>query len=183
MLRVKVRYGASFGAVGERIIVPLLLRAIRKSKWSTDNNILWLSAQEIQADALVDLKTSNNTLSVWYVEDDRSNLQQVITALASNRDNVANLDYALFDLKLVEDIGIKVEINEGATPYDKANRWHRDLVELSANKLIKLAEIILTKSHKERVLEKKILNLIKEAVKDGEIDRTKLKENIVKKLT
>ncbi|MGL5872037.1 MAG: hypothetical protein ACRC2R_06660 [Xenococcaceae cyanobacterium] len=162
--------------------MPLLLRAIRKSKWSTSNNISWLSAQEIQADALGDLKTSNNTLSVWYVEDDKSNLEQVIIALAANRDTISNLDYALFDLNLVEDIGIKIEVNEGATPYESANRWHRDLVELSVTKLVKLAKVILTKSHKERIPEKKILSLIRDTVKNGNIDKTKLPPKIAGKL-
>jgi hypothetical protein len=92
-------------------LVPLLLRGIRKRRWSTDTtdkSISWLSNGEIQSDALGDLNTSNNTLSVWYVEDDQSNLDQVITALASNRDAISNLDYVLFDISLVNSIQINI---------------------------------------------------------------------------
>jgi hypothetical protein len=163
--------------------VPLLLRAIRKNRWYTSDTIPWLPEGEIQADPLGDLATGHNTLSVWQVEDDKSNLEQVITALAANRDTISNLDYALFDLDLLSTIGIRVEVNEGATPYERANHWHRDLVELTATKLVKLAQVMLMNSNRERVLEKKILSLIKDAVQTGQIDKARLSQKITSKLT
>lgn len=162
--------------------MPLILRAIRKNRWYTSDIISWLPKGEIQADPLGDLATGSNTLSMWQVENDTSNLKQVIAALASNRDSISNLDYAIFDIDLLADTGIKVEINQGATPYEMANYWHRDLVELTATKLVKLAETMLIHSHRERILEKTVLTWIKDAVKNGQIDRTKLSAGITKKL-
>lgn len=163
--------------------MPLLLRAIRRNRWYTSDTVSWLPKGEIQADPLGDLATGNNTLSVWQVEDDKSNLEQVIAALAASRDTVSNLDYAIFDVDLLSSIGIKIEVNEGATPYEMANRWHRDLVELTATKLVRLAEAILVHSHRERVPEKKVLRLIKDAVQNGQIDKTKLRPSITTKLS
>jgi hypothetical protein len=138
---------------------------------------------EIQADAFGDLSTSNNTLSVWYVEDDKSNLDEVITALASNRDTISNLDYVLFNIDLVSSIGINIERNSGATPFETANHWHRDLTMLTASRLFKLVDIICNKNSSiERVQEKKIINLIGDAVNDGVIERAKLKEKIISAL-
>jgi hypothetical protein len=162
--------------------VPLLLRAIRKSRWNKDN-FPWLTQDDIQADLLGDLVTSNNTLSVWLVQDDKSNLNEVITALASNRNTISNLDYAIFDISLLESINIKLEVNEGNTHYDKSNRWHRDLIELTANKIVKLAESMLKNSSIERVLEKKISDLIKGAVDNGQIDKEKLNPSINNKVS
>jgi hypothetical protein len=162
--------------------VPLLLRTIKKSRWNKDN-FPWLTQDDIQADLLGDLVTSKNALSVWLVQDDKSNLNEVITALASNRDTVSNLDYTIFDVNLLLDINIKIEINEGKTPYEKANRWHRDLIELTANKIVKLAESLLKHSSKERILEREILNLIKVAVSNGQIEREKLKPSINNKVS
>ena len=162
--------------------MPLLLRAIRKNRWYMSDDIPWLPKGEIQADPLGDLATGNNTLSVWQVEDDNSNLKQVIAALASNRDSISNLDYAVFDIDLLADTGIKVKINQGATPYEMANFWHRDLVELTATKLVKLAETMLIHSCRERIPEKTVLNWIKDAVENGQIDKTKLSAGITKKL-
>ncbi len=162
--------------------MPLLLRAIRKSRWNKDN-FPWLTQDDIQADLLGDLVTSNNTLSVWLVQDDKSNLNEVITALASNRNTISNLDYAIFDISLLESINIKLEVNEGNTHYDKSNRWHRDLIELTANKIVKLAESMLKNSSIERVLEKKISDLIKGAVDNGQIDKEKLNPSINNKVS
>lgn len=162
--------------------MPLLLRKIRKSKWYKNDSVPWLGEEEIQADALGDLVTSSNTLSVWLVEDDKSNLEQVIAALASSCDNLSNLDYALLNVDLLLNVGIKIESKEGLTPYSRANQWHRDLVELTTSKLFKLAEDMFIHSDRKRVAEKTVLNLIRDAVQNGQIDTTKLSTGIARKL-
>lgn len=163
--------------------MPLLLRKIRKSKWYKNDSVPWLKQNEIQADALGDIVTSSNTLSVWLVEDDKSNLEQVIVALASSCDNISNFDYALINVDLLKlNVDIKIEMKEGLTPYSRANSWHRDLVEITTNKLFKLAEAMFIHSPRERVTEKTVLNWIKNAVQNGHIDRTKLSAGITKKL-
>jgi hypothetical protein len=56
----------------------------------------WLSPGDVPADGLVDLRTSNNELSVWHVEADESILHAVVAALASNKTKrVDKLDYVL----------------------------------------------------------------------------------------
>ncbi len=162
--------------------MPLLLRLIRKNRWYSDETPPWLQNGEIQADPLGDLVTGNNNLSVWEVEDDKSNLDQVITALAASHDSISNLDYSLFDKNSLSKIGIRVETSKGKTPYEKANNLHRDLIELTATKLVKLAEVMLRSSSRERVPEKQILILIKDAVNNQQIDEKMLKQNISAKL-
>jgi hypothetical protein len=161
--------------------VPLLLRAIRKSRWNK-TNCPWLPVGDIQADPLGDLATGSNTLSVWLVQDDRSNLNDVLLALGASRDTASNLDYTIFDIDLLVNINIKLETNEGKTPYAKANCWHRDLVELTANKIVKLAESLLKNAELERFSEKEMIKLIQDAVNNKQIDRTKLKPSIDKRL-
>jgi hypothetical protein len=162
--------------------VPLLLRAIRKNRWYKSEAVAWLPEGEIQADPLGDLATSNNTLSVWQVEDDDSNLEKVITALASSRASISNLDYAVLNIDLLTETGIKIEINPGETPYELANVWHRDLIELTATKIVRLAETMMQNSHILRIPEKRVLDLIKDAVHNGQIDKTKLHPGIANKL-
>lgn len=161
--------------------MPLLLRAIKKSRWHK-TGMPWLTQGDIQADPLGDLVTGSNTLSVWLVQDDRSNLNEVILALGTSRDNLSHLDYTIFDTSLLEHISIKLEVNEGKTPYDKANRWHRDLVELTANKIVRLAEYLLNNAQIVRIPEKTMLGLIKDAVNNRQIDIAKLKPSINNKL-
>ena len=68
--------------------MPLFLRIIRKAKWYKNEQVPWLPEGELQADTLTDLSTKSNELSVWHIEDDRSNLEQVVTALAAGRDHL-----------------------------------------------------------------------------------------------
>ncbi len=162
--------------------MPLLLRKIRKSKWYKTDSVLWLKQDEIQADALGDIVTSSNTLSVWLVEDDKSNLEEVIVALAVCGDTISNFDYTLINVDLLLSIGIKIETKEGLTPYSRANHWHRDIIELTTYKILRLAEAIFLHSDRKRVAEKEVLTLVKVVVQNGQIDRTKLKPGITKRL-
>jgi len=162
--------------------VPLFLRIIRKAKWYKNEQVPWLPEGELQADTLTDLSTKSNELSVWHIEDDRSNLEQVVTALAAGRDNIASLDYALFDQQTLLAINIKIKETKGGSPDEKVNSWHRDLVELSATKLMALAKVIQTEAVKGRILPKDIIRLIKQAIASGQIERAKLKPGIVAKI-
>ncbi|MBT9148966.1 MAG: hypothetical protein AAGB97_02685 [Dehalococcoidia bacterium] len=158
--------------------MPLLLRFIRKSRWYGHEVHPWLPAGSLQADALLDLKTTANGLSMWQIKDDKSNLKQVITAHATTRDHVSNSDYAIFDQQLMSEIDVKIKYTMGNTSYENANPWHRDLPELSAEKLMGLARVIMESADKQRFSEKRVLGLLKEAVVSGDIDLTKLKDGV-----
>jgi len=139
--------------------------------------------EQIRNGPLRDFVLENSTLSVWYIEDDRSNLEQVAVALASTRDSFSNFDYALIDEALLITINIKIEQTDGATPDQEANtRWHRDLVELADSKLIDLVRTIAEKGETARIPEKKMAVLIQQAVAARHLDRTKLKKGLAAKL-
>jgi hypothetical protein len=77
--------------------MPLILRKIRKARWYQydRSDFPWLLEEDIPADPLGDLATNDNELSVWQINDDKSNLPRVAAALAANCDDISNLDYAL----------------------------------------------------------------------------------------
>jgi hypothetical protein len=135
--------------------VPLILRKIRKNKWCNTESLSWLQEGEIQADAFNDVATKSNTLSVWEVADDKSDLEQVIIALASSCDNLSNLDYAVINSDLLKDIGIQSIATEGNTIYSKANPLHRDLVDLTASKLLRSLKLCLSIQREHDVQRKK----------------------------
>ena len=64
------------------------------------------------------------------------------TALAANRDALANFDYVVLDVHPLTDLNIRVDESKGGTPDEEVNAWHRDLVELSAQKIMGLAVVI-----------------------------------------
>ena len=162
--------------------MPLILRKIRRSKWYKHEGVAWLQAGELQADILVDLKTEDNWMSVWLVEDDKSNLDDLLSALAATCAVLSNLDYATLAEDIVSAVGVKIVQTEGDTPNKDVNKWHHDLVELSVSKVVGLAKAILTSGETKRVQPRQILRLIARAVESGKIDATKLSEDIRAKL-
>ena len=149
-----------------------LLRKITKPKWFDKP---WLPAGEVPADALVDLRTQNNELSVWRVEPDEVNLHAVIAALASNKtERLANLDYVVLDEEVVAGLGIEWTQTVGDSPHRDANlQWHCDLTELTATKVVGLARAMKRKeAEHKRVQHTAVRDILRAALQDGALQRT-----------
>jgi hypothetical protein len=152
------------------------LRKIRKSKWYKNENPPWLNPDEIQADALVDIGTQSNELSVYYVDDQKTCLDQVAVALALLCNYVSNLDYVLIREDDLDDARIKVRPspNHGQTPDDIVNSQHCDIYEVSAQKLLALAAIIKN-SEIGRITEPNLRRKAARALFEKRMDRTKIR--------
>jgi len=164
--------------------LPLWLRKISKSRWYGHEAHRWLpngslEADAIQADAMSDLRTESNALSVWRINDNRTNLEQIIIALAANLPRPTHLDYALFDQQFLVNNEFKIEQLPGNTPCAAANSYHFHLTELSVHKLTEVAEIIKGKAERNRYTKKETLALIKRAIDSGVISRERLGPSIV----
>ena len=158
--------------------MSLVFRKIKKSKWYKNDGVPWLATNDLQADALADLKTTGNALSVYFVDrSDKEDLDRVVTALAATRERIEEVEYALFEESALSEIGIKVATAEADTPDAVVNTWHRHLVEMSANKIMELAYIIRNEGKKERVLGKRIRDMLIDALISKRIDRGRIKLN------
>lgn len=97
------------------------------------------------ADPLGDLKTTDNKLSVYFIDDKGSNLDEVILALASAPEKKYLDDilaYVLLDPVELERMKFVIKESKGKTRIHKVNESHRDIVGLTAERLIELAKII-----------------------------------------
>lgn len=155
--------------------MPLILRKIRKAKWYRSDAVPWLTKDDLQADAFVDLGTKANRLSVYVVEDDQSNLERIVAGVAANCDFISDFDYTLFAQEALDEIKINAEDTFGETPDAVVNTWHRDLVELSSANIFALANVIGTRAERRRVLSKRALELVAHAIGSGQIERYKLR--------
>jgi hypothetical protein len=131
----------------------------------------------MQADALGDLRTQNNELSVWLVADDKNNLAEVVAALSLSADQVSIVEYALISLDVLSDKGFDIVENIGVTPFTTANHWHRDLVKLSAGKVFELVELVKM-AEKERCRNKDALRYITHAINSGTVDVSKISNKL-----
>ena len=159
--------------------MQLFLRQIRKSKWYRHEGVSWLPEDELQADTLDDLHTTDNAMSVWFVADDRSNINDIVCALAAGRDSLANLDFALFDVEIALSLEIPTKSTFGATLDEKVNEWRRELVHLTARKLLDLAKAISSTGQICRISKKNITELVREAVKSRKVDPAKLSDGVL----
>ena len=148
------------------------LRKIRKNRWH--DIIPWLQSGDIQADALGDLNTSDNQLSVWLVDNDKSYLEQIVAAITATRDHISNFDYVLFQEEDVLQLNIKVVESPGKTPSQVVNSWHVDFTELTGEELVALAHVIQENGQRERIPEKRVLDLLAQGFASQQIDREKV---------
>ena len=161
--------------------MAFLLRKITKPKWyDTD----WLPRGEVPADGLVDLRTDGNELSVWRVEPDESNLNAIVAALAGRGKRIDKLDYVLLDDDVVTRLQIGCVQSDGDSPHTDANsRWHRDLVQLTATKIIELArEVKRREAGHKRVNQHAIKRILKNALDSGAMQRSAVDADLLAEL-
>lgn len=104
----------------------------------------------------------------------------MITAVAAGLDSITNIDYILLDEVFFDDAGIAVKHTSGQTADNVVStEYHRDLQNLTAIQVRKLAEEIQRcsgekingeKKRMDRVNEKTVKNWVKEALKQGQLD-------------
>ncbi len=159
-----------------------LLRKITKAKWYDQP---WLPQGQIQADALVDLRTQNNELSVWRIEPDESNLNAIVAALASSKTSrIDKLDYVLLDDAALERLDITYVKSQGDSPHTDANvRWHCDLVGLTVAKVVELArEVKRCEPAHKRLPHTAVRAILKSALDGGMLERKVVEEALVSEL-
>jgi hypothetical protein len=162
--------------------MPFVLRKISRAKWrdiqTHPAGVPPVPLERLmRADVFSDLKTDNDLLSVWHIEDNLDNLENVLTALAANCERFTHVDYVLLGHDVIETLRIDTKLTDGASFDQNVNQWHRDLDIGTAGKLMELArEIYSRPDARQRMPEKKLKNLLLGAVSTGRIEKSKLKE-------
>lgn len=158
--------------------MALLLRVVKQSRWI---KLDWFPAGAIQSDALRDLQTTENTLSLYRVND-RDEFENVVVGLASNRERIQNLDYVILNEAEIRSAGIIPVRTDGETPCNEANILHYNLQELTVEKVAKLAQFISVK-HLDRIPRKTIESKVRNAMALGLLDSSKIKDSLLHELT
>lgn len=114
-----------------------------------------------------------DSISLWRIEDDHSNLKRVIAGMAAARDTLGNFEYILFnevDLALVAELSL----SEGTSKDININKIsHYDGLIKSGDKLINLLRNYLDdKAH--RVLKSEIKPIIAESIGNKFINKNEL---------
>lgn len=96
------------------VTMSFLVRKITRSKWPDD----FCELHDIKADAYTDLRTTNNALSFWKIEEERE-LEDVMLALATGPNcSLEKVTVAWVDEEELQSKGIEIETSEGDTVID-----------------------------------------------------------------
>jgi hypothetical protein len=160
--------------------MPFLLRSLKKEKWNREQRPNWLCDNEVPKESVRDLiaQETGNKLSVWLIQDDSSNLEEVVLGMLSNRDHVEKFDYVLIDSEACNNLDIKIQSSDGKTPSKQANSWHRNLIELSGRKLMEIARVIYYEGERQRIKPSRVKKTLMAALSVGAIEESDLNDKM-----
>lgn len=153
---------------------------ISMAKWRADDG---LATRFVLANAVSnDVRLAENTLSMWVCDpSDSRSIEDVVLALATNRDSVAKLDVVWIETDEVKRILIDIEEVPGLSPVTTLNDRHRDLRGIDIVKLVRLGRRISQAVGAEkykRFTEKQVLKLIVAAIHDDRLQLLELNAKI-----
>jgi len=164
--------------------MPLVIRFIKSYlTWEiAPKDKVWLQKDEIPADPLSDLRTNRNKLSVYLLDDDKSQVERCAAAYAANRNKIEELDYLLFDESLIDEMQIKRHQFDGNLVDIEINKLHWNLCELSSQKLVELAMRLIDDCQTDSYDRFQITQLINNSIHNGWIKKDSLNKGIKKRL-
>lgn len=122
----------------------------------------WLEAGLLPGDAVSQLRSADNKLSVFSVSTEEQ-INRVIAALAIGRkhNKVDRLDFALLDEESIHDLSIEVDDESiGITKDEEVNNWHSDLIHLDSEKIFAIANYLVTTGNTRRFLPATVKELL-----------------------
>jgi hypothetical protein len=160
--------------------MTLALRFINSDlNWEiTPEDKMWLLDDEIPADPLSDLKTKNNTLSVYFINDDKADLTRCVSAYASARDKIVEIHCVIFDVRIVQELKIEIHQSEGNLSDEYVNKIHRNLIQLSSQKLVNLAIRIINENETYEFTRDQVYRLIHESLEKNWLDPNKIPDKL-----
>ena len=142
----------------------------------------WLGPHETQADAARCLMTSENRLSIFVLDAPGDQTERVVAALAVTRDNLAHLDLAIAPEDVLARCGIRRDGAQGKTPDSEVNGWHENLIELTVEKIARLAAAIKGEGKIMLYNPKKVEAAIRQSLDANYIDAERINGSMLQSL-
>lgn len=154
----------------------------KKARWEQDKKNS--DIKDTSADIITNcLKTSNETLSLWYV-DKEEEIYKAIIALSANKDFLSRLDYIVIPDECITKHKLKLEKTIGESPYIDFNNNHFDIVEVKYGVLGEICnmifELIKDKGEIKRVPLSDVKNMLINAINENLLNKDAMKESLLK---
>ena len=155
--------------------MAFLVRKVSRSKWPDRMHDIG----EIRADAVADIRTYNDCLSMWRIDSlSEYDIDRAALALSasSKTSKIEKLDLIIVCESDINKLHIEIEDEEGDTIVENLRGLHCNLVKLKYNSLRDIASLIIDnlfiKSHIIGYPKMKVTEMLVQAYKDGFVDTT-----------
>lgn len=158
----------------------IYLRALDPDAWM---DVMSGERDALDSDVISNLSTTNHELSVWEVEDDLNNLEDVILAMAMTRNQVRELPIVKLNPETMRQHKLfaatpSIQEQEGDTGYLKMKNNHKNFMISSFWEMGYLAEYIkhcITEDNENSFLQfnsSDIIKILDRKLSDGSIEET-----------
>ena len=151
-----------------------LIANLKLDRWLPEERT---KAGEVPADALADLKTRGNELSVFEV-DDSTNAERIVVAFSATKSDLADMGYAVFDGAPFDGLGIVSHRSPGMTPDDLVNTLHYDLQHLTATQVAGLAGAVAN-GRSDLILAKRLRVLLRAGLDAKRLDPARVNKKLM----
>lgn len=161
-----------------------LVRKVSRAKWPDD----MCNPSEIPGDAISELRTTKNTLSLWRIEDE-SDLKSAALALAasSSTSKIEQVSVVWIPEELFAKNGIQLDDSSpgDTVVFDLANT-HRDLCNVTYSTLGDVAQIIMNaivkEGHYRRFKKSEIKEALVKAYTEERIKEEKCQKELIEEI-
>lgn len=139
----------------------------------------WDGKPADDSDSISDIGTKKHELSVWEVEDNLKNIDDIALALAMTRDDSKGIMIVLLDpaeISRMTDLNVQVEEQEGRSLYLSQNCMHKNFKICNLSEMGKLASYIhdiVEKRDSRKFIyfdELKLTDILWSKFRNGELD-------------
>lgn len=155
------------------------------AKWRSRTN--WLLAGQIRADTITrDLRTDEDTISVWAWDGSQEGMDRVGLALAGILTTIDSIDVVVLRAADLQSDGLSIRQVDGTSLIGDLNHLHHDVERLDANALVRLAVQIdraITRDENCRRFSRRwIIDVLKAAIAGGRVSLEAFPEDCQKRL-
>lgn len=163
-----------------------MVRMLEMSNWITEDGQLWADAFSVCADGITkDLKTSDNTFSLWEIET-LDELESIAISILTSRGKPQDLFVVAIPKENFASPFLLEHTTCAETAYTRYEKSHYDLLKVDLQQLKRISEIILsTLENPENVYEliyQQVRTKMQDLIAVGEIDKEKLKKDMKRNL-
>lgn len=154
-------------------MAKLLRRLSDWDKWAELAESNFWNKGDCPPELLSQLYDNSEGISVYSVDDDKD-INRIIAAISLDWGTFKDCGYAVFSDQDLKTIGLELKNTKSFTFDEDTNQRHRDIVEISGQKLIKLVALVSNKAKLGMMTKEEIIKNLKQFLADDTFSRSRM---------